>query len=290
MFDRCVQVAHRAIIALLAAAAPFSATGCAHHEPINHQALFMTPTMSPDSVVVDLFFVRFPYGETEINALMWDEIDEQRLAPEIRTRLARNGFRAGVISGSIPAALRSRLDAEPMVEQPEEGVAVELRREPSVRRSHWQVRAAERRPILASGIYDELPLIYASHGADGGVGGRPYQRAQCLFAVKTYPQGTNRARFEILPEIEYGEPKNNWVANDTGFRLEPRRDNVDFDELHLGAELEAGEMLVLGCLPDRSGSLGHYFFTDEISGALEQKLIILRLAQTQYDDAFAAAP
>ena len=44
-------------------------------------------------------------------------------------------------------------------------------------------------------------------------------------------------------------------------------------------------MLVLTSLPNRQGSLGHHFFT-ETNGRLEQKLLIIRLSQTQHDGLF----
>jgi hypothetical protein len=45
-------------------------------------------------------------------------------------------------------------------------------------------------------------------------------------------------------------------------------------------------MIVMSSLANRPGSLGHYFFTREADGKLEQKLMVLRLAQTQHDDLF----
>ena len=46
-------------------------------------------------------------------------------------------------------------------------------------------------------------------------------------------------------------------------------------------------MLVLTCLPDRPGSLGHRFFTHECAGQAEQKLLVIRLSQTQHDGLFS---
>ena len=43
-------------------------------------------------------------------------------------------------------------------------------------------------------------------------------------------------------------------------------------------------MLVLSCLPDRPGSLGHYFFTEGEDNRLKQKVLVLRLCQTQHND------
>ncbi len=46
-------------------------------------------------------------------------------------------------------------------------------------------------------------------------------------------------------------------------------------------------MLVLSSLSNRPGSLGHHFFTEKQNeGRLEQKLLIIRLAQTQHDGLF----
>ena len=45
-------------------------------------------------------------------------------------------------------------------------------------------------------------------------------------------------------------------------------------------------MLIVSSLPNRPGSVGHYFFTEN-EARLEQKLLIVRLAQTQHDGLFS---
>ena len=34
--------------------------------------------MSPDSVVLEMFFVRFPFGDPAVNDKLWESVDEQR--------------------------------------------------------------------------------------------------------------------------------------------------------------------------------------------------------------------
>jgi len=47
-------------------------------------------------------------------------------------------------------------------------------------------------------------------------------------------------------------------------------------------------MLVLTTLPDRSGSLGHYFFTEQQSDHLQQKTADYSLGgKTRFDDLFS---
>ena len=69
-------------------------------------------------------------------------------------------------------------------------------------------------------------------------------------------------------------------------QLNTGRSREVFDRLAAQATLAPGEMLVFSSLPEREGSLGHYFFTEEHSGQLEQKLLVIRLSQTQHDDLF----
>jgi hypothetical protein len=54
----------------------------------------------------------------------------------------------------------------------------------------------------------------------------------------------------------------------------------------IDAPLRPGQMLVLGSLPERRGTLGHHFFTQKTGGRLEQKLVVIRLSQTQHDGLF----
>ena len=72
-------------------------------------------------------------------------------------------------------------------------------------------------------------------------------------------------------------------------RLEAGRSRRSFDESDLKSVLRPGQMLVMTGLPNRSGSLGHYFFAEDRSGQMEQKLLVVRLAQTQHDELFDPA-
>ena len=58
-----------------------------------------------------------------------------------------------------------------------------------------------------------------------------------------------------------------------------------FDRLGFSATLAPGSMLLISSFPDRPGSLGHHFFTTE-NGSLQQKLVVVRLAQTQSNPLF----
>jgi hypothetical protein len=45
-------------------------------------------------------------------------------------------------------------------------------------------------------------------------------------------------------------------------------------------------MLLVTSLPDRPGTLGNYFFTEQKDGQSQQKLVVIRLAESRYSDLF----
>ncbi len=243
--------------------------------------------MSPDACALEIFFVRFPLGDVEANDLLWREIDEQHFSTETRRQLARHGFRVGLVAGQIPVTLSQLLNIEDDAAPAGTASQVdleELESGPKVVRRHLQLRPGGHSEIVASGIYDELTVLLCE---PGGVCGRSYAKAQGMFTVRAVPQCDGRVTVDLVPELQYGEPGKRWIGAQGMWRLDTGRDKRVFENLTLAANLAAGEILVMTSLPQRLGSLGHYFFTDDKSGQPEQKLLLVRLAQTQHDGLFS---
>jgi hypothetical protein len=254
------------------------------------------PCMSADSVVLEIYSARFPFNDPKYNEALWRQIDEQPIPPELRRALGEYGLRAGILQGQLPAELQELLNPpvegaasstppEKSPSQSLEQVVVDLEAELPVSRRVLQLRAAKRAEIQTSGVYESLPLLES--GA-GGLRGRPYPRGQGLLSLKSYPQPDGRVRLDLLPELHYGDPRVNIVGHQGVVRLQPGRSKKVFDHLAVSATLSPGEMLAIASLPNRPGSLGHYFFTEPTAGALNQKLLLIRLAQTQHNDLFGA--
>ena len=274
--------ARRKIVLLLALLA---LAGCS--TPLQKgKSPLMPAQMSPDSVAMDIFFVRFPFGDPAINEKLWNEIDEQQFAPDLRERLARNGFRVGLISGQIPVEL-SKLMALSDKPAPTGGLeaaqVTNLEAQPRVVGRHLQTRAGQRSEIIASNVYPELPVLVCKLGQ---ISGQPYSLAQGIFAAKTFPQPDGRVRLELVPELHHDQPRPRWVGNQGVLKLETSRPKEVYDDMTITADLPSGSMLIVSSLTNRPGSLGHYFFTDG-DGRLEQKLLIVRLSQTQHDGLFS---
>jgi hypothetical protein len=292
--DRLSLIARLSIVALATAA------GCAPVMNKKGNSPLAKPVMSPDSVVLEFYFVRFAFDDPEINGPTWDEIDEQPFESRLRKQLAESGFRVGLIRGELPSELQKLIVGEAKTQIANEPPAGEIDEAPagtiqpqvvaiddesSTRKRTQQLRAGQRSEILASGVYDSLPLVEVDQGQ---LHGKPYPKGQGLFAVKSYPQGDGRVRVDLSPELHYGDQKVNYVGDQGMLRIDTGRSKKVFEQLAMSATLAPGEMIVLGSLPEKRGSLGHYFFTELTGGKLDQKLLIIRLAQTQYDDLFGS--
>ena len=245
----------------------------------------MPVQMSSDSVVIEMFFVRFPFGDPAVNEKLWEEIDEQCFSPELRERLTSNGFRVGMVGGQMPMELSKLLELsdKPAPTGKIEGAQVsDLESQPRVVRRHLQLRAGQRGEIIASGVYPQLPVLVCESGQ---LSGRTYNQAQGIFAVKSLPQPDGRVQLEFVPELHHDQPRRRWVGNHGMLRLEASRPKQVYDDMTVAADLSPGEMLVFSSLSNRPGSLGHHFFSED-DGRLEQKLLLVRLSQTQHDVLF----
>ncbi len=281
MSDRssCVTLSLPILLMAVGACTPIRPEG--GKSPLAHAS------MTPKTCVLDIFFVRFPFGEEEANGPLWDEIDEQHFPCDLRRKLAENGFRVGLVGGQMPAKLAQLMELEnkpaPNGESGRINLA-DLETAPTVVHKHLQLPPGRRYPIVASNICDEMHVLTC--GSEGLVG-RTYPDAQAVFELRACPEPDGRIRLEIVPQLQYGQPQRRFVGSQGAFRLETGPSKEAFDELTIPATLNAADMVVMSSLPDRLGSLGHRFFTRECSGHREQKLLVIRLSQTQHDGLFS---
>jgi len=264
------------------------AAGCTlMNEPVGKKSPLAQARPSPDSFALEVFFARFPHGDKEINGGLWTEIDELAFPADLRRELAQNGFRLGLIGSHLPPQLVKLLHLKDTPTTADEKHVVPLENEPNVNLRVIQTRSGKRNEIVASSMYDSLPLLKRE---DGQVRGQTYLKADGRFGLRAYSEPGGGIRLELLPELHHGEQQTRWVGSDGVMRLEAGRPRVSFDEMKISTPLAPGQMLVITSRVDKPGSLGHYFFTEPTSEKLSQKLLIVRLAQTGADQLFADEP
>ena len=266
--------------------------GC--HAPVNRgKSPLKLPVMSPDSVVLDVFFVRVPLGDVAVNEQLWLQVDEQHFPAPLRQRLGQNGFRVGLVGGQIPMPLSKLLELADKPVASGEANQIDLADmgvEPRVVRRHMPLRRGHPGDIVVSQVYDRLPVLLVESGRLAG--GQTYTQAQAHLTVEAAVEPGGLVRLKLTPEVHHGQARMQprpFVSNEAVFRWAPGKPRRVFEDLSFSATLSPGSMLLVGCLPERgAASLGHYFLTSD-NGRPEQKLLVLRLSQTQHDDAFVAS-
>ncbi|MGI8978647.1 MAG: hypothetical protein ACR2FY_05445 [Pirellulaceae bacterium] len=240
------------------------------------------PPLPASSVVLEVAFARVPLADEAAFSSIWSEVDEQHFPTELRRQMAANGLRCGIVGMQLPPKLKEALDAsEPgAVERGEDSLAdPELDRAPR----RIQCRSGQRAKVLVTKQLDTLSLLVLE---DNRVRGFPLSQAQCLFGLKAYPQGDGRAKIELTPEVEHGEMKTQFVGRDGSVLPQLGQDRVVLDKLRLSAILAPGHVLMISGTPDVKGA-GSTFFTETDSGTTYRRILLVRLAVTQYDDLFA---
>jgi hypothetical protein len=188
-----------------------------------------------------------------------------------------------VLGQELPSELRSLLDAAPSVlEDRSEDVATN---DAEVNRSsrRLQCRSGRRAKIVVSKTHPAVPLLLYE---EGQVRGHRLTDAQCLLALKPYPQGDGRVKLDITPEVEHGQLKSQWVGSEGSLMQRIGRDRLVCDRLRIEALLTPGQVLLVSNTADIKG-LGEHFFAETAGGTVERTLLLVRVAQTQYDDLFA---
>ncbi len=256
--------------------------------PEDPQAFLQAVETAPDSVTLEIFQVRYPATDCELDEQLWQAVDELRLDIDLRHGLIRNGFRAGVLSGTVPDSLVKYLKLES--EMPEEQAARIITgrsADPTVTRRVVQLSQGESATIQASVLRHKLNVMM---NEVSGLRGRSYHQVQAVYSMRAEALAGQRVSLRLTPELQHGELRNRYAGSDQGiFLVTPSRERELYDALELNVEMTAGELLVVGGLPDASGSLGHAFHAENQRGPSELKLILIRLVEVPGSEILANA-
>ncbi|MEM8944285.1 MAG: hypothetical protein AAGD11_03805 [Planctomycetota bacterium] len=233
---------------------------------------------APDSVALEIFQVRVPVTDQKLDAELWQVADEQRVDIDVRHELIRNGFRAGVLGGTVPDRLARYLKLESeLPESKAERLITGDNADPTVTRRVVQLDRNESATIQVSSLRDKLNVLM---NEEGGLRGRSYEQVQAVYTMRAQAIAGQRIRLRLVPELQHGELRNRYAGSDQGiFLVTPSRERELYDELELSTEMAPGELLILSGLPDASGSLGHAFHAESQRGPAELKVVLIRLVE-----------
>lgn len=221
----------------------------------------------PRTIPVEVLFVRHDPRDPAFGTDLWRHVDEQAFGADLRRRLEANGLRTGVVTGTLPADVGSRL-APAAGEDPAEPGSTGLRRT-------LRLLPGRRAEVIAAAGLPELVLL--ERGADG-VGGGTYRDATTLVSLQAWPDADGRVRVRIVPEIRHGDVRRSWVGEEGMFRLETGQTRHPFDDLGVEARLPPGGLLLVGVADGDGAAVGDALLRDRDAAGGARLLVIRPLA------------
>lgn len=243
--------------------------------------------MSPDSVVVETVLVRFPSGSEKALHDIWARVHESGFDIAHRRLLDQNGLRAGVLLGELPRAIREQLSSTSLEQSTDALEHAGLAADVDNKMRQLQCRAGRRKELIVKRpLSDPLTVLMAFE--DKRLVGETYQGASLLFDLRAIPHGDGTATVQLTPEIQHGEHRQTFVSTEFGIRPEVNRQQSSWERLKLQATLSPGQILIVSTTSPPK-SLGEAFFVTKTADKSHQNvLLLLRLADTQLDELFAA--
>jgi hypothetical protein len=214
---------------------------------------------------------------------LWQQLDEQHVNRTLRRSLAENGFRCGLFGMQLPDVLRAMLDQSAAESVNGRWEQIESLAENPLGHRRLQARARRRYEVVTSPSRETRVVLTAENGS---IRGQTLRDAQCLFALRVFPQGDGDARLELVPEIQHGPVRQRWTGSDGAFQPVVSRSSEVYGHLKIDTVMAPGETLVLTA-SDQPKGLGEQFFAESSESSTPlTRMLILRVAQTQRDDLF----
>ena len=228
-------------------------------------------TAPRDSVEVDIVFVDRPVSDPLLGKTLWREIDQVgTLSAEQRGAIREAGLLVGHVGSTPPDALQALLN---LTDEDQERQRREANGIPN---------ATARRVALTGGsdseIWSNEPVAQRSVTLSGR---KPLEltNVRGLLRLKAERSQDGWARLDFTPELHHGQTGTRPFAGAAGWMYRTTQEVIPCYSQHFSANLNVGEMLVLTCDRERTGTLGESLFQFEDSAGPKQRLVVVRLAE-----------
>ena len=228
--------------------------------------------IEPKRCLVSVTILPKPLNDKAVNAAVWSTADEQTVPAETRRVLEANGLRMGVLTGGLPAEVEAAVNAPP----PDKVEPTEF-------------NLPDGSPTLVT-LAETTPTASLLLNREGRAFGKDYKEASGWLRVTATQDGPTGVALRFVPEIHHGPilrrfdamPNNTGGFNAMPFAVKDGQQEDTLRDLAATLKLEPGQVAVIGCLPDRRGSLGSFLFTqaEANSDRLMQKVLLVRVSRS----------
>jgi hypothetical protein len=224
----------------------------------------LAPAIPADSLVVEFVLLERPLGDAFIDRELWASTMPVG-TPEVRTLLAENGFRAGLLSGVLPTKFQTILDTKADVVVPPHMMTFNKRKETVI-------------PTAG-------PILECKYDLLADLAGKPetisLKQVRCGILVKPQVMDEGRVKLWCEPRVQHGDSEVRFRPSEDGTQLTKFEEvpTEKYPSLGLEVLLRADECLVIGCISERQETLGTTVFGAESNGNLRQRLVVIRSRQ-----------
>jgi len=216
----------------------------------------------PDLIQIDAALLQRPVGDPFLNQEIWGAADQMVVSVDRRDALEANGFRTGQIVGITPAKLQELLRSE-----------------------RWCLNP--RRRMVQSGntvqqvVSEELPEVSYELKLGKQTETIDLQKVRFLFDVTASLTKDGKTRLKFLPKAENGEAQLPFEANpeQSAWTLKVERAARVYPDLAFEVDLTPNSYLIIGADLERTTSMAHRAFVDDVEGRETQRVLILRTAR-----------
>ena len=248
---------------------------------LNTQSPLKALEKSATQTELEVVFVRIPPRDHEATEVLWNEVDELAIDAKYRRELNKNGFRVGIIGSQIPSEVQKILETAHRVGKGN----ISLEKIGDLNSTHAISRKLFLRPgqqseLLTSSVQKEFQILELRNG---NLVGQTLHDGQAQFVAEVLHGQDDRIALRLVPEIHFGAFRNEYVPGEGMFRLDTSRNKKRLDQLQLHADLDRGQILIIGPQAGQPGSLGHRFFNEQTVDKSISKVMMIRVSDVAAD-------
>ncbi|GHT38465.1 hypothetical protein FACS189427_12570 [Planctomycetales bacterium] len=231
------------------------------------------------TVCIDVFYIRITPQQRETLQKLWQETDEMILDASFRYKLRREGLRFGILGDILSAPLSELINVTGEAQNTSSGIVNEV----SVNSSAINSNTVKHSRNLYPGMSASLPPFDSDVSEmtrfwmeDGKICGKTYQDARGIIRLSAQITPDRKARFQIVPELEYGNIETKIKTHAHILSLESGKPRYIFDDLTIKVDLIPGQWFIIGPSAANCSGIGRDFFMRE-DERNEFKIIAVRL-------------
>lgn len=262
MWNRCLLV----LACILACAV----SSCTLLFPESEQKQTVQSPLKPlvstrEAIALEVYFLDRRVGDPLIGDSLWESLHSvSSIDAKTRERLISDGFRIGMSASRPPRPLQVLMNLSDG-RDPTRRAEVKSYMVFSDHETHIACRSISEKSLISRRPLEGEPQTFE------------IERGEALFKIQVSRVEDGWAKLVVIPELQFGQNSLKPTATVSEWTLADRRQAVTLFEDRFSAELNVGEILVIGMI-DRANDrmAGHFFSTDELNGL--QRLMMIRIA------------